>query len=171
MENKSGDLGRIVEGEVMANTEVKGKVVTLDQPAHLIYTAFSDMRNFLAAVPPDKKEKITVTEDTIEGEIKGFRMGLKVAERVPFSTIIFEQFGNSPFPFTISVFFDAVDVRKTEFHMEISAELNFMIKAMIGGKLQEVVDQLTDQLALAFSGKFDPAAFNPDNFKNNINYN
>ncbi len=154
----------------MANTEVKGKIITVDQPAHLLYSGFADLRNFLTAVPPDKKEGITATEDTIEGDIKGFRMGIRVAQRNPFSSIIFEQYGNSPFPFTISVFFNAVDVRRTEFHMEINAELSFMIKAMIGGKLQEVVDQLTDQLALAFSGKADITDFNPDNFKNNINY-
>lgn len=154
----------------MANTEVKGKIITVDQPAHLLYSGFADMRNFLRAVPPDKAGEITATEDTIEGEIKGFRMGIKVAQRNPFSLLVFEPFGNSPFPFTISVYFQAVDVHRTEFHMEISAELSFMIKAMIGSKLQEVVDQLTDQLALAFSGKMDPSAFNPENFKNNLHY-
>lgn len=151
----------------MANTEVKGKVITVEQSAHLLYSGFSDMRNFMLALPPDKQEGVVATEDTIEGDIKGFKMGLKVVQRNPFSSIIFEQFGNSPFPFTISVFFNAVDIRKTEFHMEINAELNFMIKSMIGGKLQEVVDQLTDQLALAFCGKIDPSNFNPDHFDPN----
>lgn len=154
----------------MANTEVKGKTITVEQPAHLLYSGFSDMRNFLRAVPPEKAADITATEDTIEGEVKGFRMGIKVAQRHPFTSLVFEPFGNAPFPFTISVFFQAVDIRKTEFHMEISAELSFMIKAMIGSKLQEVVDQLTDQLALAFSGKMDPAGFDPESLKNKIHY-
>lgn len=155
----------------MANTEVKGKTITVEQPAHVLYSGFADMRNFLRAVPPDKAGEITATEDTIEGEVKGFRMGIKVAQRNPFSSLVFEPFGNSPFPFIISIYFHAVDVQKTEFHIEIDAELSFMIKAMIGSKLQEVVDQLTDQLALAFSGRMDPATFNPESFKNNLHYN
>jgi hypothetical protein len=147
----------------MGNTEVKGKVITIAQPAHMLYTGFSDMRNFVMALPPDKKEGVTATEDTIEGEVKGFKMGIRVVERNPFSSIVYEQFGKSPFPFTISIFFNAVDVAKTEFHIELSAELNFMIKSMLGGKLQEVVDAMTDQLGLAFSGKLDMSKFNPGN--------
>lgn len=146
----------------MANTNVVGKVVTVEQPAHLLYTAFADMRNFLAAVPPDKKESIVATEDTIEGEVKGMRMGLKVAQRYPFSSILFEQFGNSPFPFNIAIFFDAIDVQKTNFHIELDAELPFMVKMMLGGKLQDAINQITDQLSMAFSGKIDPSKLTPE---------
>ncbi|MEF9931473.1 MAG: hypothetical protein RSC28_08980 [Bacteroidales bacterium] len=149
----------------MANTEIKGKVITVEQPAHLLYTGFTNMKNFIMALPPDKREGIIATEDTIEGNVKGFNMGLRIAERSPFSSIVYEHFGNAPFPFTISIYFNAVDIRRTEFHMEIAAELNFMIKSMIGDKLNKVVDQLTDQLALAFSGKIDP------NNISNITYN
>lgn len=147
----------------MGNTDIKGKIITIAQPAHVLYSGFSNMRNFVNALPPDKKEGVIATEDTIEGEVKGFKMGIKIAERNPFSSIVYEHFGNSPFPFTISIFFNAVDVAKTEFHIELSAELNFMIKSMLGGKLQEVIDTMTDQLGMTFSGKLDMSKFNSGN--------
>ena len=40
--------------------------------------------------------------------------------------------------------------------MELSAELPFMIKMMIGSKLQEMLDKMTEQLALASEGKLSP---------------
>ena len=39
------------------------------------------------------------------------------------------------------------------FQIVLNAELNYMVKLMIGGKLQGVVDTITDQIAAAFSGK------------------
>ncbi|MCI1778624.1 MAG: hypothetical protein LKI53_01550 [Bacteroidales bacterium] len=143
----------------MSTTEVKGKVVSLDLPAHVLFSGFSDFRNFIQALPADKLEKITVTKDTIEGNVKGFDIGLKVAETVPFSKISYEPMGKSPFPFIITVYFDAVDTARTDFHIEISAEMNFLIKSMVGNKLQEAVDMLTENLSLAFQGKIDPSKF------------
>ena len=68
----------------MGMTQIKGKVVTVEQPSYVLYTAFSDMRNFVMALPPDKKESVVATEDTIEGEVQGMRMGLKIAHKTPF---------------------------------------------------------------------------------------
>ena len=144
----------------MDKTEVKGKVITVDQPAHVLYSGFSDMRNFVRNLPEDKREGVTATEDTIEGEVKGFKMGLQVAERNPFSSVVYTQYGQSPFPFRIKVFFEATNAARTDFHIEIEAELTFMIKMMLGNKLKEAVDQLTDQLGLAFAGKIAPSDFN-----------
>lgn len=169
MAHQPGKLGKIDVGEEtvgikiilkeMDKTEIKGKVITVDQPAYILYSGFSDMRNFVRNLPEDKREGVTATEDTIEGEVKGFRMGLQIAERNPFSSVVYTQYGQSPFPFRIKVFFEARDVTKTDFHIEVEAELTFMIKMMLGNKLQEAVDRLTDQLGLAFAGKISPADF------------
>lgn len=144
----------------MANTEVKGKAITVARPAHLLYAGFSDMRNFVRNLPPDKQGEIRATEDTIEGSVKGFRLGIRIRERIPFSALVYEQFGESPFPFTIRVCLDAEDADHTVFHIEVSAELNFMLKMMLGSKLQEAVDRMTEQLGLAFEGKINPSDFN-----------
>ena len=148
----------------MGFTQVKGKVVTVEQPSYVLYTAFSDMRNFVMALPPDKKESVVATEDTIEGEVQGIRMGLKIAHKTPFSSLMFQNYGNTPFEFGITVFFDALDSYKTAFHIEFNADLPMMVKMMLGSKLQDAVDQMTEQLGLAFSGKIDPSKIDPEAF-------
>ena len=80
------------------------------------------MRNFVMALPPDKKEGVVATEDTIEGEVQGIRMGLKISHKTPFSSLMFQNFGNTPFEFAITIFFDALDSYRTAFHMEVSAD-------------------------------------------------
>lgn len=148
----------------MGFTQIKGKVVTVEQPSYVLYTAFSDMRNFVMALPPDKKEGVVATEDTIEGEVQGIRMGLKISHKTPFSSLMFQNFGNTPFEFAITIFFDALDSYRTAFHMEVSADLPMMVKMMIGNKLQDAVDQMTEQLGLAFSGKIDLSKIDAEAF-------
>lgn len=150
----------------MANTEIKGKVVLIEQPAHFLYTAFADLRNFVASLPADKKEGIIATADTIEGDVKGFKLGIQVVERNPFSSIVFDDYGNSPFPFRIIANFRGVESNRSEFNLELKAELNFMIKTMIGGKLQDMVDQFSEQLGNAMNGKLDLSKVDPNYFNN-----
>ena len=148
----------------MGMTQIKGKVVTVEQPSYVLYTAFSDMRNFVMALPPDKKENVVATENTIEGEVQGMRMGLQIAHKTPFPSLMYQNYGNTPFEFGITIFFDAIDSYKTAFHIEVNADLPMMVKMMIGGKLQDAVDQMTEQLGLAFSGKIDPSKIDSEAF-------
>ena len=60
----------------MANTEVKSKIVTVNHPAYILFSAFSDLRNFLMGVPADKGEERKANEDTIEGTVKGLYRGV-----------------------------------------------------------------------------------------------
>lgn len=140
----------------MGNTQVKGKVIQVKAPAHALYSIFSDMNNIVKHLPQEKRKGVKTTEDTLEGIFQGFSMGLKIVEREPFSSVIYEQFGNSPFKFRLILFFDATDVAVTDFHLELDAELNFMMKTLIGGKMQELVDKITDGLSVAFEGKVPP---------------
>ena len=91
----------------MANTEVKSKIITVNHPAYILFSAFSDLRNFLMGVPADKKEDIKATEDTIEGTVKGFNMGVQVVERIPYYKVLLKEWGVSPFPFQFVLYFNA----------------------------------------------------------------
>ena len=46
----------------------------------------------------------------------------------------------------------------TDFHIELKAELNTMMNMMLGGRMQELVDHITDAVAAAASGNV-PADF------------
>lgn len=144
----------------MKSTHIVGKSVEIKRPSHQLFSAFTDMRHFVERLPEDKKSMIEATEDTIEGNVKGIKLGARIAERVPFSYVKITDYGTPIFPFEVGIFFDAIDSDTTRFHIEFDAELNFMMKMMIGGKLQDGIDKATEQLALAVEGKIDPADMN-----------
>jgi len=60
-----------------------------------------------------------------------------------------------PFSFGGSLHFDAApsEPNKTDFHIEFEAELNLMMKMLIGGKLREAMDKLVDGLVAASEGR------------------
>ncbi len=144
-------------------TEIKSRHATVSRQPYELYMGFVDMRNFVQFLPEDKKKDVTADYDSIRGTVQGFSLGIRVAERVPYSRIDFKDDG-APFQFSLSMFFDpAPETGKTDFHIEFSAELNFMMKMLLGSKLQEVLDKLVTSLADASEGKmpegFDPAEY------------
>ena len=136
------------------STEIKSKHGIVSKQPFELYMAFVDMRNFLNFLPEDKREGVTADYDTISATVQGFKVGVMVRERVPYSRIEFVDAG-APFAFRGSLHFDAVpsDPGKTDFHIEFEAELNLMMKMLIGGKLREAMDKLVDGLVAASEGR------------------
>ena len=109
------------------------------RPQAELYIAFTDMRSFLAMLPEDKKEGVTADFDTISATVQGFTIGVKVTRREPYNYIELQDNG-APFHFMVSLHFDqADDPGKTDFHIDLLADLNLMMKMMIGNKLQEAL--------------------------------
>ena len=111
-----------------------------------LFMGFTDMRNFLAMLPEDKKQGVTADYDTISATVQGFTIGVKVTRREPYSYIELQDNG-APFHFMVSLHFDpADDPGKTDFHIDLLADLNVMMKMMIGKRLQEALDKVVDGL-------------------------
>lgn len=119
-----------------------------------LYMAFADMRNFVNFLPADKKEGITADYDSIHGNVQGFDIGAKISDRHAYSKITMVDDG-APFGFMIELYFDAVngEASKTDFHIHLSADLNFMMKMVIGSKLEEALDKMVDGLVAASEGR------------------
>jgi hypothetical protein len=139
---------------------IVGKNVFIDKQPIMLYSKFCNMQGIVDALPEDKKENIQITEDSLSVKVYGMEIGVKLTERVPFSKLGFVQYGNTPFPFNLTLHFDPALTKDgaTDFHIELSAELNTMMKMMIGGKLQAAVDQITDAISQAASGQM-PSGF------------
>ena len=133
--------------------EIKGRTVVINRPSYAIYTAVSDLNNIAAGLPEQYRDKVTIDQDTIMGQVQGLNIGVKVNNRTPFSRIDFEQAGQMPFPFLLSFFTEPSDDNTTYFHIELRAELNTFMKMIFGKRLQEIVDKLTDGISAAASGK------------------
>ena len=149
----------------MAETFVKGKEIIIQRPPMMIYSMFADLSRFTMGLPEEYKNQITADSDSITIDYKGMKLGFVIEERLPFSKITLKDTGQSPVPFKFSFNMSGVGIDSTLFHIELSAELNFMMKMMIGNKLQEVVDTITDQIEKAASGQM-PDMPNMSDFSN-----
>ena len=116
-----------------------------------IFSLFSDLSLLVQNVPEEYGGRIQADKDSVHIEYKGIKFGIVVDRREPFSLVVLKDDGQSFLPFTISFFMDPVGIDSTLFHIELTAELNFMMKMMIGNKLQEMVDSITDQIEKAIN--------------------
>ena len=141
--------------------EIKSKRAVVSKAPYELYMTFVDMRNFVNFLPEDKKENVTADYDCLRAQVQGFNIGLKVAERVPYSRIVFQDDG-APFSFEIVLFFNPVaeDPYKTDFQIILDAELNFMMKTLLGGKLKEGLDKIVDALVAISEGRI-PEGIDP----------
>lgn len=129
-----------------------------------LYMIFTDMRNFQQMLPEDKRAGVTADFDTIQAEVQGMSVGVKVHERQPYSRIALVDYG-APFAFRIDLHFDATGVPgQTEFYIEVQAELNVMMKMMLGGKIREGLDKIVDALVDISNGVM-PEGIDPSQFR------
>ena len=119
-----------------------------------LFMAFTDMRNFAQMVPQDKvKAEITADFDNLTATVQGFRIGVRVDERQPYQLIRISSF-ESPVEFVAVLHFQPSQLPgRTDFWIDLDANLNFMMKTMLGGKLQQVIDKMVDSLVDASEGR------------------
>ena len=145
----------------MAKYESKKGIVS--KPDYELYMSFVDMRNILALIPEDKKEGIYADFDTISGKVQGFDIGVKITERVPYSRISFEDCG-APFHFKVDLYFIPTGIaNKTEFRIEVEADLNLMMKAMLGPKIKDGLNKAVDAMVDMSEGRM-PEGFDPSKY-------
>jgi hypothetical protein len=130
-----------------------------------LYMMFVDMRNFVMMLPEDKKEMVKADYDSILVSVQGYEIGAKVLTRTPYSRIELVDYG-APFAFKLSLSFDATfNPGITDFSIKLEADLNFMMKMMIGGKIQEAMDKIVDGLVAVSEGRV-PEGVDPEMLKN-----
>lgn len=123
--------------------------MNIRRPAALIFSAFSDLRNFQQFIPSEDRDKVELDQDRVAGTYKGISLGAEITDRIPFSRIDFKDYKTKLFPFTFSICLVPRTDNSTDFHLEVTAELNPMMKIMVGSQLQKIVDDVTDQIAKA----------------------
>lgn len=135
----------------MVNYSSKRAIVS--KAPYELYMAFVDMRNLVHFLPEDKKEGVVADYDSIKATVQGFTIGVKVVDRVPYSKIEYADDG-APFQFRLTMNFDpASDPYKTDFHIGLDADLNLMMKMVLGSKIQEALDKVVDSLVDISEGR------------------
>ena len=133
----------------MAHYSSKHGIVNRSQAE--LYMSFTDMAGFTRFLPEDKKADVKADYDSISVKVQGVNMGGRVVERQPYSRISLNGEG-LPFECTASLHFDP-SAAGTDFHIEVDADLNFMMKMMLGSKLQEALDRMVDGLVDVSNGR------------------
>ncbi|MBP5316159.1 MAG: hypothetical protein J6Y83_00480 [Bacteroidales bacterium] len=134
---------------------IVGKTVFLDQQPIMLYSRFSNLESIADKLPEDKRNLVELTQDSVLVKTMGMEFGMRLAQRVPFNTLVFEQMGQSPFPFQFIMHFDPAASKDgaTDFHIELNTELNTMLKMMIGSRLQPFIDNITDTISQIAAGR------------------
>jgi hypothetical protein len=133
--------------------EIKSKRAVVSKAPYELYMAFTDMRNFVHYIPEDKKADVQADYDSIKAVVQGFNIGVRVTGRTPYSRIEFADDG-APFSFNLVMHFDAAyDPYKTNFQIVLNADLNFMMKTLLGSKLQQALDKVVDSLVAVSEGR------------------
>ena len=143
--------------------EINSKRAVVSKAPYELYMMFVDMRNFVQMLPEDKKEGVEADFDSLHATVQGFSIGVKVSDRVPYSKIVYEDDG-APFQFKMTLHFDpASDPYKTDFQICLDADLNFMMKTLLGSKLKDGLDKIVDGLVAMSEGRM-PEGVDPSMF-------
>ncbi len=142
--------------------EYTSKQHRIQRPADQIFAAVSRFDNLTPALA-SRVEEWEADEDTCSFRAKGFTVKLRITEReAPRHVRIQSDEGGLPVDFAFWIQLQPVAAYDTRMRLVLHADLNMMMRMMIGGKLQTAVDQIAEALANAFNGivppGFDPAA-------------
>lgn len=129
----------------------------------LVFTRLSNLKNLEQFVSAEKMEEINkkggntsgfkvddfaATEDRCSFKINPVgNVGIEIVEREPFKSIKFQGEKSVPFPATFWVQLVAIDESNCKMRLTLQAELNPMIKMMVGSYLEKGIGKLADMLS------------------------
>ncbi len=131
--------------------EYISKQQKIERPAEQVFAAISRFDALTPALA-DKVEEWQATEDSCSFKAKGFTVKLRIEERVePKHIKIVGDDGGIPIDFSFWIQLHSVDAYDTRLRLVVQAELNMMMKMMIGNKLQGALDQMAEGIAMALN--------------------
>ena len=130
----------------------ESKQQQINHPASLIFPIISRMDLMTPAIQ-DKVEEWKATEDTCSFKVKGFNVALKIVEKVENKhiKIMADDANGVPVDFTFWIQLHEVSDCDTRIRMVLHAELNMMMRMLIGSKIQGGLDKAVEGLATAFN--------------------
>ncbi|MBQ3207976.1 MAG: hypothetical protein IJB38_08250 [Bacteroidales bacterium] len=148
--------------------QIKSKRAVVSKAPYELYMVFTDMSNFVRFLPEERKADVTADYDSLHATVQGFNIGVRISSRTPYSRIDFADDG-APFKFALSMHFEpASDPYKTDYQICLDADLNFMMKTLLGSKLQDALDKVVDAIAAMSEGRV-PEGIDPSMYPEGFN--
>ena len=126
----------------------ESKQQQIRRTAEQIYSALSSFNNFTPIIQ-ERVEEWSANDDVCSFKVKGMPVRLKMVEREPNKTIKIQGDDGTPIDFTFWLQLKEVAPYDTRMRIVVHAELNMMMRMMIGKKLQGAVDQMAEAIATA----------------------
>ena len=121
------------------------------RPAAQIFPLMSNFSLLTHAVA-DKVEDWQADEERCSFKFKGFSVALRIEEKVEYKHIkVVGDGGTIPMDFAFWIQLHQVSENDTRIRLVLHADLNMMMRMMIGKKLQSGLDQAVEGLAAAFN--------------------
>ena len=128
----------------------ESKQQQIRRSAEQIYTALASFNNFTPMIQ-DKVEEWSAEDDHCSFKLKGMTVKLRMVEREPYKLIKIQGDELNPVDFTFWLQLKEVAPYDTRMRIVVHAELNMMMRMMIGKKLQGAVDQMAEAIAAALN--------------------
>ena len=128
----------------------ESKQQQIRRSAEQIYSALSSFSNFTPMLA-DKVEEWQATDDECSFKVKGMKIALRIVDREPNKTIKIQGADSNPMDFTFWLQLKEVAPYDTRMRIVVHAELNMMMRMMIGKKLQGAIDQMAEAIAAAMN--------------------
>ena len=133
----------------MENYESKQQQILL--PADVVYNTICRMDNLTPALK-DKVEEWTADENHCSFKAKGFNVKLQIIDKErPKYVKITGDDGGIPVDFAFWIQLHAVSEYDTRIRLVVHADLNMMMKMLIGSKIKPALDQMVEQMAASFN--------------------
>ena len=134
---------------IMVKYESSIKQVPYAQQA--VYEMLSDLNNIDRVrdrLPEDKLQNITFDRDSVSVAVPPIgEIALHVCDREEPKCVKFEA-AQSPIPFNLWVQMLPVTETSSKLKVTLQADIPLMLKAMVGSRLQEGVEQMAEMLAM-----------------------
>ena len=137
----------------MGMEKYESKQQQILKPASRIFPFISRF-DMLTPALEGKVDEWSATEDTCSFKVKGFTVALRIVERVENKHIKISadnEQGGLPVDFSFWIQLHEVSDADTRMRMVLHADLNMMMRMMLGSKLQEGLDKAIEGLATAFN--------------------
>ena len=136
----------------MGMEKYESKQQQILKPASRIFPFISRF-DMLTPALEGKVDEWNATEDTCSFKVKGFKVALRIVERVENKHVKITADDENGVPVDFSFWLQLHEVSDTDtrIRMVLHAELNMMMRMMIGNKIQSGLDQAVEGIATALN--------------------
>lgn len=129
-------------------SKFESAIKVVKNSAAAIYGSLADFNNFERLLPPDIVKNWSSTTDTCRFSVdKIGDMGLRIVDREENATVKYTADGSTRFNFFLWVQTKEVAPYDSRVKVTLKADLNPMMKMMMGGQVQKFVDMLAEAIA------------------------